>query len=1182
MDTSTVEKVKEDGTIVGKSGRTLNIPSAWNNPSGDFHIGLKSVFSLFPKRVCKRLQQEKKEEEWDPVQKVKLAQAVNNLAQFDRKCASPTTDEEKLEHENLTACVEALKSLEKGYKDEGGMCDCVVFHDGEEWKVCVDTTQEGQLDQCQLLGVFSARGEYGRISDKDMVNYSVNVYDDGNVLSIVTNSGSHGTHVACIAAAHFEEEPELNGLAPGAQIISMQIGDCRLNGMETGTAFIRAMKCAIDNKVDVINMSYGESAKWASNGPVFDMIKKMVREHNITFISSAGNDGPALTTVGAPVSISGDIIGVGAYVSPDMMAAEYSLLEKMGGTQYTWSSNGPCFDGKLGVSIVAPGGAVTSVPNWTLSKGQLMNGTSMASPNACGSVAVLMSALKKEGIIFSPAGIRRCLENTALRIDGLSSFVQGHGMVQVDRAFDYMKDASSDVYSTHITYEVSCGSGSGIYMREASHHALPDKHIIRVEPKFHKKTDNNLKIEFNKKLALVSTQSWISCASHTEMNNSQSSFEILLNKSGLRAGCHYGEVQGHDLSQRELGPLFRVPVTIIVAEALNKSSIAEMGCLSYEQGGRKRWFYSVPHGASWARLSLESTDKENRSVRYVVHAMQILPESAPCEHQFQKYLTLNSSSQKTEVVFKVQGGYTMELSLARWWSVSGNSELNAKLSFHGLHPDQQEVVLHGANSFTRVNVASELGSEQISPSASLTSHVIPLSPKEHNLSSLSGRDLLPDGNQVYALDLTYNFNLAASGEVTALVPLLREILYESHFESQFWMIYDSNKSLRGCGDALNISRQKYNCQLEKGDHVVKLRVRHTDCVLLDRMKDSVLNIHVTLPSSIAVDVFSSRTNMLELEKKKMFPARTLTRHSACPVYISTPAEDKLPKGIKPGEHLVGKISFSQDDDAKKVCAYPLQISPRPVKCTAAAKKASETKTPEEEYQEAHQEFLALWVGKLDGTELQNELLQKGVDDIFLKNALLNALDDSSSRTSNLKKIIEVAKEIIGAVDENEILAHMGMKLDASEKACKKKKEVDKQKDVLVNALYKMSLALSDIILGEIKKENPEESVGEDKQVEEDAAALPSSNELDECHRTLLKFIEVNDMKMLMVTVRHGMVHKQYGRSIKALTKYFELNGPSKALYEVYIQLAQSSEWDHVVALLQNNLLHKFPNAYELF
>lgn len=302
--------------------------------------------------------------------------------------------------QDLKDRLDALKDMMSKYDDPGPTFDCVVWNDGNHWVACIDVTESGDLTAQPTLASYHIAQQHHSFPTT-LLTFSVNIYDPPPVpntsnaprptLSLVTNAGSHGTHVAGIAAAfHGQGHPE-NGMAPGASIVSLKIGDTRLGSMETGHGLARAaiylsnpLPFAPSTKIDVANLSYGEPTALPSLGAFPQLLKTHVTNGaNVTFVASGGNEGPGLTTVGAPGGTSDGLIGVGAWVSPGMMKAGYGLWSEdvLGpepesdkgdkGRIYTWSSRGPAADGHTGVSIFAPGGAVTSIPKYNLAPTQV-------------------------------------------------------------------------------------------------------------------------------------------------------------------------------------------------------------------------------------------------------------------------------------------------------------------------------------------------------------------------------------------------------------------------------------------------------------------------------------------------------------------------------------------------------------------------------------------------------------------------------------------------------------------------------------------------------------------------------------------------------------------------------------------------------------------------------------------
>ncbi|XP_076685935.1 tripeptidyl-peptidase 2-like isoform X2 [Andrena cerasifolii] len=967
-----VSKVAQapDGYIIGLTGRRLKVPANWTNPSGQYQIGVKNLYSLYPGKLKERVLLERKKRLWDICQKSSLAEATRELQEFEAKNPQLTTLEERLKKEELEARVEVLTNIEKKYSDVGPTYDCVVFHDGKVWRACIDTSEVGNLEAGVCLGEYSLTREYAPLIPEDQLNISINVHDDGNTLEIVSLCSSHGTHVASIAAAYFPESPELNGVAPGAQIISLTIGDGRIGTMETGTAVVRAMIHVMKHaeKVHVINMSYGEHAHWSNTGRIGELMNEVIDNCGVTWVASAGNLGPALCTIGTPPDISSNsIISVGAYISPDMMVAEYSLREKMPGMPYTWSSRGPMIDGGAGVTVCAPGGAITSVPNFTLRKSQLMNGTSMASPHVTGAVAVLISGLLAKGCPYSPYNIKRALENTALYIANLDAFAQGSGLLQVERAFDSLV-TYSNIPERDVRFSVSCGANNskGIHMRTGVIDR-PKDYAITVEPVFlnSQNTDPARKIAFNLKLTLVCDASWVQFPTHLDLMHMARAFAIRIDASNLPEGVHATSVRAYDVTDIAKGPVFQIPITVVQPAVLSKSAILPdltFTNVAFSPNTIHRHFIMVPEDATWAVVRLKSSEKEKVG-RFVVHTIQLKPRLACKTLEASKTVIVTSQSETVQP-FAVQGGLILEVVVAKYWANLGVMLIDYSIEFHGIHMINGNLTMQSGAGINRLELRSSLRKEEVVPSISLKSSVQILKPNDAKICPLRERDIIPPSRQIYELQLTYTFHSAKATEVTPNAALLSDLLYESEYESQMWMIYDCNKQLICCGDTYP---SKYTIQkLEKGDYTLKMHVRHEKKDLLDRLTDMPLLLSQKLSNPITLDVYASQSQAI-IGGKKMVAASISPGH-ILPLYVAPMTnESKISKGATLGSYLQGTLTFCKDDIGKKVDCHVFKyiLSEPAKKSSNAVNKTDKEKTTKwDEYNEALRDLKCNWLGKL--------------------------------------------------------------------------------------------------------------------------------------------------------------------------------------------------------------------------
>jgi len=1172
VETSTVREAANH-QLQGLTGRTLKLSPAWANPSGQFHLGLKSAYDLFPGPLVSRMKRERRKG-WDEAHRKTEEALRSQLSGWNLKHPKPTAEKKKA-RADLETRLTQLKVVAQQYDDPGPLFDCLVFYDGAAWRAAVDTDEDGDLAEEELLTNFRAERQFATFDGESLLNFSVNIFDEGKRLSIVCESGAHGTHVAGITAGHFPNKPEQNGIAPGAQIVSVKIGDSRLGGMETGAGLVRGLKAVIENRCDLINMSYGEPTSTPNRGRLVELFAELVDKHGVIFVASAGNAGPALSTVGAPGGTTSAIIGVGAYVSPEMMAAEYTLRKQLPGMPYTWTSRGPTFDGDLGVDLFAPGGAISPVPGWTLQGSMRMNGTSMASPNACGSVALLLSGMKANGTAYSPYSVRRALKNTARRIDAADVFAQGPGLVQIDRAFDHLTHHAAAVGEL-LPIEARLANRSrarGVYLREPHEVDRPTETTVRVRPVFPEGANNRNKVGFQLRLAIQSTAEWVTTGQFLLLTQGGGTFSVHVDPSELSPGAHFAEVCGYDADTPDRGSMFRFPITVTVPEKSESGDGARFsGKTTFQPGQVERHFVAVPAGATWATLKLHSLTDSGEQRTYVVHTLQTVPGRSYRSTENRRYVSMKGGEENVHVL-PVMAGRTLEVCLAQYWSSLGPSELDYELTFHGILPDDNSLTLSAAEPTVNVSIAAPLYRQQIAPTTKLTKHRTTRSPTTAVIKPLApGRDVLPNGRHLYVLELTYNFSQAKSGTVSPHFSLNDDLLYDSSFGTQLWSIFDANKRRITTDDIFPGS-----VKLRQGKHVLKLQLRHDDVAKLETMKKALLTLDRPLSSPVSLGVYASRAAAARHGGR--FSSQLLERGERVSLWVGVPASVSLPTGAAGGDILLGTVTYGTARDGRRQSGqrpggFPVQyVIPNRGDGKSRDGSADSPKLPADEtaYRIAKLKSLVTASGDAKFNRLAERILKEHPEHLPTLVAQLHRLDQTKSRKQHLPKVVTAADAVIAQLHPKELAAHFGTNVNPGDtKAVQLRKKMNDRKTILVDTLYRKGRALGYMELPDVIVKHPIE----DQQAHDKAFA--------ENFAELARWVDTTAREYVLLHIRRERRQERYGNALQLLNKYIPTSEPNYWYIKKRRDVFEKLGWMHCWEQEKRRLLIQFPKEYEPF
>lgn len=588
--------------------------------------------------------------------------------------------------------------------------------DGEEfWVVYFDTNGNGDLGDEKPLRNYKEKFDSFSIPNEKGLPYltmGLNIFPEEKRVNFHFDDGAHGTHCAGIAAGNMIGVDNLNGVAPGAKVISLKLGHNNYSG---GATVLESMKKCFDYAAElaktkeeavIINMSYGIGSEIEGHSDIEKYIAKLVKEvPNLYVFTSNGNEGTGISTAGLPSS-SPYIFSSGAVLAKEVASDVYGATIADDRILYFSSRGGEV----LKPDAVSPGACTSTVPNW-MSR-DVMWGTSMASPYTTGVASLLLSAAKQK---YPEAKIPslflyKVIRESAVPMEGYKPIDQGRGMINVVNAWELLeKYLKSGELKRFESYEITSFApnmpdekANGLYIRNGGYLNGSEKYSFRV-----KREDFINKKKFYRTYKLKSDSDWlIPIKKRTYIRNNQTaSVTVKFDKSKMtEPGLYNGKIYAHRADKSKT-PEFEMMATVVIPYEFGKHNNYRM---SWEENlapmEYKRYFIKVPKGANTMTLSMSSKAKEYTHTRFYLHD----PDGRQMGRS-KVFESFEEDDKTTNRYFNLTPG-VYEVCVEGYYQAKGDSKVTFTVDFDGLNRIDNKVLSSTENTLQVMNIFDEVKS----------------------------------------------------------------------------------------------------------------------------------------------------------------------------------------------------------------------------------------------------------------------------------------------------------------------------------------------------------------------------------------------------------------------------------------------------------------------------------------